>query len=181
MPLLPWLALGLGMGLFTAWVERNYLGAEGATFNLNFLERCLLAGRVICFYLGKVFWPRNLVFIYPHWRVSGDLGWQYLFPLGVVAGLAVLWGLRRRRSGGFGGISFLYWNSLSRPGLFQCLPLHFFLCGRSLSISRLPGDGGGGLGRLGRPADGTAQRRPEPAVDRPATDGLGPRRRDPFE
>ena len=121
MPLLPWLALGLGMGLFTAWVERNYLGAEGATFNLNFLERCLLAGRVICFYLGKVFWPRNLVFIYPHWRVSDDLGWQYLFPPQRGGGLGGFMGAPAPLSGRFGGISFLCWNSLSRPGLFQRL------------------------------------------------------------
>ena len=42
-----------GGGLFTAWVERKLIGAEGAAFDLTALERCLIAGRAIWFYLGN--------------------------------------------------------------------------------------------------------------------------------
>ena len=56
-PLLPWFALGAAAGLFTAWVERTYIGATGADFALTWVERVLLAGRVIWFYAGKVVWP----------------------------------------------------------------------------------------------------------------------------
>jgi len=97
-PLLPWLGLGVGMGLFTAWVERTYIGAEGAPFNLSFLERGLLAGRVIWFYLGKLVWPSNLVFIYPRWQVSAAAAGQYLYPAGVLILLGLLgWQARRAR------------------------------------------------------------------------------------
>jgi len=84
-PLLPWLALGVTAGLFTAWVERTYIGARGESFSLSGLDRCLLAGRVIWFYLGKLVWPADLIFIYPRWVVDSAAGWQYLFPLGVLA------------------------------------------------------------------------------------------------
>ncbi len=92
-PLLPWFGLGATAGLLTSWVERTFIGAQGADFTLNLLERGLLAGRVIWFYLGKLVWPADLMFIYPRWTVDGAVWWQYLFPLGslaLVAGLALL-------------------------------------------------------------------------------------------
>jgi len=98
-PLLPWLALGGTAGLFSAWVERALIGARGADFALTALERCLLAGRVIWFYLGKLVWPADLAFIYPRWVVDATVWWQYLFPVGVLAALVGL-GLVARRPRG---------------------------------------------------------------------------------
>ena len=98
-PLVPWFALGLAMGLLTTWVERRLIGAEGAEFNLSLLARALLAGRVVWFYLGKLVWPADLIFIYPRWNVSTAAAWQYLPPAGVVALLAGLWWLRSRMRG----------------------------------------------------------------------------------
>ena len=98
LPLAPWLGLGAAAGLFTAWVERRYIGAEGPDFALPILDRCLLAGRVFWFYLAKLVWPRNLAFIYPHWNVDASVWWQYLFPLALLALAAALcWEARRRR------------------------------------------------------------------------------------
>jgi tetratricopeptide (TPR) repeat protein len=94
-PLAPWLLLGAASGLFSAWVERTYIGAEGAHFGLNGMERVLVAGRAVWFYLGKLLWPQNLTFIYPRWDVSSAAPWQYLFPLGLLVLLAALWGIRR--------------------------------------------------------------------------------------
>jgi tetratricopeptide (TPR) repeat protein len=89
-PLLPWLAAGAGAGLFTAWFERTGIGAQGADFNLNLVERGLLVGRVFWFYLGKLVWPADLMFFYPRWHVDAAAVWQYLFP---VAALALAGGL----------------------------------------------------------------------------------------
>jgi tetratricopeptide (TPR) repeat protein len=91
-PLLPWFAVGIFSGLFTAWVERTYIGARGAEFLLTPAQRILIAGRVLCFYTGKLFWPVNLMFFYPHWKVDPGVWWQWLFPavaLAVLAGLVL--------------------------------------------------------------------------------------------
>jgi protein O-mannosyl-transferase len=89
-PLLPFFAVGAAAGVFTAWVERKLIGAEGAEFELSFLERGLIAGRVIWFYLGKLIWPAELTFIYPRWDIDPSVWWQWLFPAGVLLTLAVL-------------------------------------------------------------------------------------------
>src|SRR5207245_1823646 len=95
-PLLPFFATGIGAGLFTAWVERNFVGAAGNTFQLSILQRCLIAGRDLWFYLFKLFWPAKLTFIYPRWHTDAGIWWQYLFPIGALIVLALLWRLRTR-------------------------------------------------------------------------------------
>ncbi len=95
-PLLPFFLIGAGAGVFTAWVERKLIGAEGAEFKFTLIERFLIAGRVIWFYLHQLFWPANLVFIYPRWRIDQADWWQYLYPAATLLVLAALWRLRRQ-------------------------------------------------------------------------------------
>ncbi|MFT3868884.1 MAG: tetratricopeptide repeat protein [Nibricoccus sp.] len=98
-PLLPFFLLGIGSGLFTAWIERRFIGAEGADFDLGTIQRLLIAGRAFWFYLGKLFWPANLTFIYPRWNLNEASVWQFLFPVAAVLLVAGLWILRTRRRG----------------------------------------------------------------------------------
>jgi protein O-mannosyl-transferase len=65
LPLFPFFIIGTAAGLFTAWVERKLIGAEGSEFNFSIVERVLIAGRAIWFYLSKLFWPADLIFVYP--------------------------------------------------------------------------------------------------------------------
>jgi len=95
-PLLPWFVLGAAMGLFSAWVEKHFIGAEGGGFALGLPERTLLAGRIVWFYLGKLVLPIDLIFIYPRWTIDAAAAWQWGFSVGFVALLAGLWALRRR-------------------------------------------------------------------------------------
>lgn len=98
MPLLPWLVLGVAAGLGTAWFETHQIGAKGEDFALGGLERGLLAGRVVWFYLGKLVWPAELVFFYPRWTVDAGVWWQWLFPLATLGALAAaVWWSRRDR------------------------------------------------------------------------------------
>jgi tetratricopeptide (TPR) repeat protein len=96
LPLLPFFAIGVGAGLFTAWLERIFIGAQGTPFQLSILQRCLVAGRDFWFYLFKLAWPVKLTFIYPRWQISGAVWWQYLFPLALVLLLVLLWGIRKK-------------------------------------------------------------------------------------
>ena len=102
-PLLPWFILGVSAGLFTAWVESTLIGASGAEFALTPVQRLLLAGRVIWFYVWKVIWPANLTFFYPRWTIDASAWWQYLFPAGAIAAAAVLWRVARIHRGPLAG------------------------------------------------------------------------------
>jgi len=98
LPLLPFFAAAAGIGWFTARYEAEVVGAQGAAFDLSFAARCLIAGRALWFYVGKVLWPARLVFIYPRWRIDPSAFWQWGFPAAALAVLVAL-GLLRRRLG----------------------------------------------------------------------------------
>jgi len=107
-PLLPWLVAGAIAGQFSSWVERHYVGAQGAAFALGPLERLLLASRAVWFYFGKLLWPANLIFIYPHWTIrAADLS-AYLWLAALAAVFAGLgWWRRRGRAPLAGGLLFV--------------------------------------------------------------------------
>jgi len=94
--LAPFFALGLAMGLTTAWLEKHQVGAVGIEWDLSFVESCLLAGRALWFYLGKLVWPVELIFNYPRWQVEGGVWWQYIYPAGVLLVVVILWLIRKR-------------------------------------------------------------------------------------
>lgn len=96
LPLAPFFVLGAVAGLLTAWVEQNLVGAEGADFEMSLIQRGLLASRVPWFYFSKLLWPTHLVFVYPRWKIDPAAWWQWLFPLAMLALLAVLWSVRGR-------------------------------------------------------------------------------------
>jgi protein O-mannosyl-transferase len=96
LPLLPFFAFGLGLGLLTAWLEKHHVRAEGDEWALTFGQRCLIAGRALWFYASKILWPANLTFIYPRWDVSAAFGWAWLFPSAFAAVVGTLWRMRAR-------------------------------------------------------------------------------------
>jgi tetratricopeptide (TPR) repeat protein len=95
--LIPFFVLGFALGLTTVWMEKNVVGAQGEQWtSLSILDRFLVAGRALWFYVGKLLWPSKLTFNYPRWHVDTGVWWQYLFPLSVVLTLAALWFFRGR-------------------------------------------------------------------------------------
>jgi protein O-mannosyl-transferase len=96
LPLAPFFLLGTCAGMITARWELDFNKCVGPEFDFTWTQRILIAGRVAWFQLGNLFWPENLAFIYPLWQVNSGVWWQYLFPLGVVAALAVAWAIRHR-------------------------------------------------------------------------------------
>jgi tetratricopeptide (TPR) repeat protein len=95
-PLTPFFLVSSVAGLITCWVEWNHVGAIGSNFEFSFLQRILLAGRAIWFYLSKLMWPSNLIFMYPRWTPDLAQWWQWIFPLAVIAVTFALWTVRKR-------------------------------------------------------------------------------------
>ncbi len=124
-PLLPWFALSAAGGLVTAVVERRLVGAEGAGFDLTALERCLLAGRAIGFYLGKLLWPSNLLFVYPHWDVPAAAGGWAGYLCAALLVTAALWTVSGRTRGPLAAWLFFGGSLFPALGFFNVYPFLF--------------------------------------------------------
>jgi Flp pilus assembly protein TadD len=93
--LLPFVAVAVVFGSITLWIEKNNLGAGGKNWDFSIAERCVLAGRTFWFYLGKLAWPRPLMFMYPRWRVDARQAVAYVPLIAMVACILILWWQRR--------------------------------------------------------------------------------------
>ncbi len=124
-PLLPWFAFSALGGTTTAWFEQALIGANGSTFSLDPLQRGLLAGRAIWFYLGKLLWPADLMFVYPRWTIDAGVGWHYLFPLGVLAVLAGLWRFRLKSRAPLAAALFFAGSLFPALGFVNVFPFIF--------------------------------------------------------
>jgi tetratricopeptide (TPR) repeat protein len=114
--IVPFVALGIGMGLVTLWWERYHQGTLGEAFGLGLPERFLVASRALWFYAGKLLWPANLVFSYPRWTVSAGNPADYIWLL-VTATVATLIYLARRRLGRGPEVAALYFATTLGPVL----------------------------------------------------------------
>ena len=133
--LLPFLAFGAGFGMFTAWVERNLIGAQGPEFNYTIIERGLIAGRAIWFYLSKLFLacgtdfclptladqPDSLVAIFISRRGDGVVSDCHMLSP------AMAWSL--------GGPAHFYRDAVPGPRLSKCLSISLFACLRPFRLS----------------------------------------------
>jgi tetratricopeptide (TPR) repeat protein len=123
-PLTPFLAVGMAMGLLTVWVEKHFVHPGGREWTLSFLERCLIAGRAIWFYLGKLAWPHPLMFVYPRWEIHVAQPLAYLPVLALMVVLFILW-LNRKSWARPMLVALVYFLALLFPGL-GFFNLYFF-------------------------------------------------------
>jgi len=54
--IVPFVLIGMGMGLMTVWWERYHQGTQGKLFQLDLPDRVLVASRAIWFYAAKLLW-----------------------------------------------------------------------------------------------------------------------------
>ena len=124
LPLLPFFTVGIVSGLFTAYIERRYIiGEDTTSFDYTFLERTLIAGHAIWFYLGKLAWPTGLAFIYPRWTIR--VGWQLLYPASALALAGALLFLSRSWRGPLAGFLFYVGTLFPALGFFNVYPFRY--------------------------------------------------------
>jgi Tfp pilus assembly protein PilF len=138
--LAPLFALGLALGLYTAHLEVHQVGAAGEEWNLSALQRFLLAGRVICFYAGKLIWPAPLIFFYPRWNIDLQSLWQYLYPLSVIVVIVALWlGRKRLGTGPLVAVLFFIGTLFPALGFFNIYPMRFSFVADHFQYLACPG------------------------------------------
>jgi tetratricopeptide (TPR) repeat protein len=90
--IVPFVILGIGMGLLAVWWERYHQGTNRAVFPfLNPIDRILVASRAVWFYLSKLICPTNLTFIYPRWNISPAHPLDYIWLLAGIALCTVIY------------------------------------------------------------------------------------------
>jgi tetratricopeptide (TPR) repeat protein len=95
-PLIPFFILGAASAMYTGHLERAHVGAAGAEFDFSPIDRVLIAGRAVWFYVWKLILPMNLSFIYPRWEIDASRRWLFAFPIAAVLLVVALFMLRRR-------------------------------------------------------------------------------------
>jgi tetratricopeptide (TPR) repeat protein len=96
LPTLPFFVVSIGFSLVTSSLEKNHVGAHGPAWDISFPQRCLIAGRVFWFYIGKLLWPVNLCFLYPRWQLNTGSWRQWIFPIAAVGVILTLFLARSR-------------------------------------------------------------------------------------
>ena len=120
------LSIGLIFALQTVFMEKVYVGAVGEDWHLSLGERLLIAGRALWFYLGKLAWPTDLLFVYPRWTVDPSQWWQWSFPVAAVLVGTLLFACRRVT--GYGPmVAAIYYAGTLVPalGFFDVFPMQF--------------------------------------------------------
>jgi tetratricopeptide (TPR) repeat protein len=126
-PLVPFFVVGAAAGLFTSWVERTYIGAEGLAFQYSLVERALIAGRAFVFYLWTLAVPLNLAFIYPKWGISARDPFQYAYPIGVALTFVLAWRWRARSRAPLAALAFFAVTIFPALGFLAVYPFRYSL------------------------------------------------------
>jgi protein O-mannosyl-transferase len=92
--IIPFALLALGVGLVAVWWEKYHQGTR-MLVSLGPLERLLIASRAVWFYLGKIFWPAKLTFIYPQWQIDAASPVAYLWLIAAIAFVVAIYYGRR--------------------------------------------------------------------------------------
>jgi len=92
---IPFLAMGVAMGLLSVWWEQNVHGIKGLQF-AELGQRPLIAGHAVWFYLMKLVLPIKLTFSYPKWFPDTGNPLEYLWPGTLILLAAALWFSRKR-------------------------------------------------------------------------------------
>lgn len=122
-PLVPMFVMGVVLGLVTVLFEKHFVGAQGAEFDFSPIDRFLIAGRALWFYATKLLWPDPLIFFYPRWVIDPTMLVQYLYPLGVLAVMGLLFALRAKLGkGALVAVLFFAGTLMPALGFFDVYP-----------------------------------------------------------
>jgi hypothetical protein len=138
LPLVPYFVIGIAMAALTSNMERHHVIGEHyaiGDWSVTPVQRVLIAGRAVWFYLMKLVLPLELTFTYPRWNVNP------------ADALPVAAGDRRARGDGRAvrraqahrpcaarRMADLRWRARAGAGILRRVPDAVLVCGRPLPV-----------------------------------------------
>lgn len=118
--LFPFIVLSLLTSGWAVWEQRYSSGAQGFEWSQTLLDRLLLSGQIMWFYLHKLCWPEPLMFLYPQWEIKPGNIASYIPLISMAALGAVCWWKRNTRAR-YPGLVLFWFVSMIFPvaGLFN--------------------------------------------------------------
>jgi tetratricopeptide (TPR) repeat protein len=89
--LVPFVLISIAASGWTIWEQKVHSGAQGQEWAQSGLDRAVIAGKDVWFYIGKLCWPHPLIFIYSRWEISSSSLTSYLPGFAAAMGLFILW------------------------------------------------------------------------------------------
>ncbi|SVB68727.1 uncharacterized protein METZ01_LOCUS221581, partial [marine metagenome] len=124
--MIPYFTLGFVFSIITIQLEKFRVGAIGPEWDFSFLDRLLIAGRALWFYIGKLVWPNPIIFIYPRWSIDDSIWWQYIYPVTFLFLIFLLWHWRKNIGRGpLTAILFFAGSLFPALGFFNVYPMRF--------------------------------------------------------
>jgi protein O-mannosyl-transferase len=136
--LLPAFALGAIAGLATVYFEQAHIGAAGADWTLSWAQHLVLAGKIICFYIGKTLLPLGLAFVYPRWSLTPLQVIDWIPLLTVVFAVAWLIWERNKYRGALVCVAIYIVNLLPALGFFNVYPMRYSFVADHFQYFALP-------------------------------------------
>ena len=124
--MIPYFTLGFVFSIITIQLEKFKVGAIGPEWDFSFLDRLLIAGRALWFYIGKLVWPNPIIFTYPRWSIDDSIWWQYIYPVTFLFLIFLLWHWRKNIGRGpLTAILFFAGSLFPALGFFNVYPMRF--------------------------------------------------------
>lgn len=120
--MLPFFAVAAAVALAVRHLEVEVMGARGEDWNLSPLEKALVAGRALWFYLGKLTLPVGVCAVYPRWEPNAVWWWHWLPALGFAGLLALLYRWRARL--GRGPLTAVLWFAIALAPVLGFIPVY---------------------------------------------------------
>jgi hypothetical protein len=125
-PLIPFFVIGVLLASVTSQLEAEQVGAVGKHWDLTLADRCIVAGRAIWFYAGKVIFPMRLTFVYPKWDLQDDRALQAVIAAAASLVIAALIVLSRKIGRAPAAAALLFTGTLAPAlGFFNVYPMRY--------------------------------------------------------
>ncbi|KJJ84297.1 Tetratricopeptide TPR_2 repeat protein [Candidatus Omnitrophus magneticus] len=136
---IPFFGVGLVAGLNTAYLEVHKVGALGMEWDFTFLERIVLMGRTLFFYIYKLCVPLEFMFFYPRWTINiYEIG-QWVF-VSIIAGIPIIFFLARKKIGRGAVTLFILYilSMLPASGILNVYPMQYSFVADHFSYLSVP-------------------------------------------